>query len=347
MVYKSIWQILGIAPTNDITEIKKAYAAKAKKTNPEDDPEGFEALHNAYRNAIRIARASAAARENREAVIQEPAAEKTHEQTPAPAPAEPKAEPRVEPKVEPKAGDRTEKKTEDPKDTPSFDFSNIDATSSAIIRTAKEETDSDTEDKSKHYEMYDFSSVKIPRTNEMEAIRDFKHVHGIETYMQVESLRVMARVSIVKHLTDLYSQYANSTGDVRFWYLYWDEPLVHFFEADPDFREWVLSYVHNPVHRAEVFKITEHLKELPVERKWEFRTPRETKTPAILANRGPARLLIIAPAIFILSILIGMLFHDSLSFKEQVMLSAACTVIYVIFSLLEDLQKKHDKKKKR
>jgi len=52
-----IWDILGIEPTRDIKEIKKAYAALAKKNNPEEHPEEFRRIHDAYKAATAFAKA--------------------------------------------------------------------------------------------------------------------------------------------------------------------------------------------------------------------------------------------------------------------------------------------------
>lgn len=49
------WNILGIKPTNNLNEIKKAYAEKVKLSHPEENPEGFKELHKAYRHANKLA----------------------------------------------------------------------------------------------------------------------------------------------------------------------------------------------------------------------------------------------------------------------------------------------------
>lgn len=64
---EEIFYILGIEPTKDEASIKAAYRAKLTVTNPEDDPEGFKRLRQAYEEACSYAR-------NRE---EEPAKEDT------------------------------------------------------------------------------------------------------------------------------------------------------------------------------------------------------------------------------------------------------------------------------
>ncbi|MFB0841100.1 tetratricopeptide repeat protein [Paenibacillus oleatilyticus] len=51
-----IWKILDIESTNELSVIKKAYARKLKQHHPEDDPEGYQRLREAYDQAVRAAK---------------------------------------------------------------------------------------------------------------------------------------------------------------------------------------------------------------------------------------------------------------------------------------------------
>ncbi|WP_029233223.1 J domain-containing protein [Butyrivibrio sp. VCB2006] len=52
---KSSWDWLGIEPTSDIDEIKRAYAEAAKKYHPAEHPEDFKKLRDSYKMAVRYA----------------------------------------------------------------------------------------------------------------------------------------------------------------------------------------------------------------------------------------------------------------------------------------------------
>ena len=58
-----IWEILGIEETFDKTEIKRAYARKAKLYHPEEHPKEYQRLRSAYRMAVKLAEESKKAME--------------------------------------------------------------------------------------------------------------------------------------------------------------------------------------------------------------------------------------------------------------------------------------------
>ncbi len=58
---RSIWAILGVKAGSDRDTIRRAYAKRLRVTNPEDDPDGFMALRQAYETALARARMPVAA----------------------------------------------------------------------------------------------------------------------------------------------------------------------------------------------------------------------------------------------------------------------------------------------
>ena len=50
-----LWTVLGLEATKDVSAIKRAYAEKAKTCHPEEDPEGFMKLRQAYQAALAYA----------------------------------------------------------------------------------------------------------------------------------------------------------------------------------------------------------------------------------------------------------------------------------------------------
>lgn len=83
------WSILGIAPTEDVRTIKRAYSAKLKTCRPEDDAEGFARLRAAYEMVL--ARAEHMAKQRAAQTVHEPEAERpatSEDVVPVPAAAE-------------------------------------------------------------------------------------------------------------------------------------------------------------------------------------------------------------------------------------------------------------------
>jgi len=52
----NFWDILEINPTDNASIVKKAYAKKLKLYHPEDDPEGYQKLREAYDSALKYVR---------------------------------------------------------------------------------------------------------------------------------------------------------------------------------------------------------------------------------------------------------------------------------------------------
>jgi len=50
----SCWEILGVEPWTNKKSIKVAYARRLKQTRPDDDPQGFRELHDAYKEALAL-----------------------------------------------------------------------------------------------------------------------------------------------------------------------------------------------------------------------------------------------------------------------------------------------------
>ena len=55
-----IWGLLGISPTGDRKAIRSAYAAQSRLHHPEEEPEYFVELNQAYKQALDFARTAGA-----------------------------------------------------------------------------------------------------------------------------------------------------------------------------------------------------------------------------------------------------------------------------------------------
>jgi len=54
-MHSSCWSVLGIAPTDDVRSIKRAYLGRLKSIKPDEDIEGFQSLRAAYEQAQALA----------------------------------------------------------------------------------------------------------------------------------------------------------------------------------------------------------------------------------------------------------------------------------------------------
>lgn len=75
---QTIWEVLGISPTSDQKEIKRAYAKKCASCHPEEHPEEFDLLHKAYTAAMKAAKHEDAGQPHREQPSKEPSAHKEY-----------------------------------------------------------------------------------------------------------------------------------------------------------------------------------------------------------------------------------------------------------------------------
>lgn len=61
----NIWRVLGLEPTRDLGAIRRAYARAARQYHPEEQPEEFQRVHEAYQQALRYARTAPRPRASR------------------------------------------------------------------------------------------------------------------------------------------------------------------------------------------------------------------------------------------------------------------------------------------
>lgn len=53
----TIWNTLGLEPTNDLKKIKRAYSGLLKQHRPDTDPQGYQSLREAFDQAVKLAKA--------------------------------------------------------------------------------------------------------------------------------------------------------------------------------------------------------------------------------------------------------------------------------------------------
>ena len=79
MELEQIKGLLDLVNLEDITAIKKAYAKQVKLHHPEEEPQAFQLLQTAYREAVQYAQAQRAGHAIKVNVLQEKAEESNDE----------------------------------------------------------------------------------------------------------------------------------------------------------------------------------------------------------------------------------------------------------------------------
>lgn len=210
----NIWKILGIKPTGDIVAIKRAYSSLAHKINPEDEPEKFRELHEAYRAALQSAK-------NQGLFI---------------ADFQPEAE----------AGgssDISGNTSEDSSEIVFPDLEEIKATQPEIIRTSAAVQDQEIEETDDN--TFDFSSLAPEEiqdntiNNIIDDIVDFRERNKLTSVSEVKDITEMIQLHLARVLFGKYHALAQFTGDQNVWLSFLDEPLIKSCNTNSSFREWL------------------------------------------------------------------------------------------------------------
>ena len=210
----NIWKILGIKPTGDIVAIKRAYTSLAHKINPEDEPEKFRELHEAYRAALQSAK-------NQGIFI---------------ADFQPEAE----------AGgssDISGNTSEDSSEIVFPDMEEIKATQPEIIRTSAAVQDQEIEETDDN--TFDFSSLAPEEiqdntiNNIIDDIVDFRERNKLTSVSEVKDITEMIQLHLARVLFGKYHALAHFTGDQNVWLSFLDEPLIKSCNTNNSFREWL------------------------------------------------------------------------------------------------------------
>ena len=197
--FKGVWEVLGIDRTKDRLTIKRAYAALAKKTHPEEDPEGFQKLHNAYKGALIYASIPAA-----QAVSSAPVA------TPE------------------------EKKEEQVAEDVGSDLSFAD--NKEVPEEKKEEPAE--EDDGLDFSFVDKEELSMPRMIE-DAIVSFKANNGIDSLTSLKRLQNGNRKRLTEILFSQYCNLAVASKDVSVWDIFFQEKIVQWYLPDEAFRRFL------------------------------------------------------------------------------------------------------------
>lgn len=217
-----IWKILGIEPTKDVIAIKRAYTALAHKINPEDEPDKFRELHDAYKAALNYAKGGAGI-----FITHIPGQPGTG------APVETKKTPEFEFSA---VSETASEKTVEPEETPEdkFDFSTLDT------------------------DEIDNSEI----SNIIDSIVNFRERNRLTTYSEVVGIPLRIRITLAQTLFSKYQLLVRFSNDITIWNSYIEEPLIRNCLTYSDFREWLLETLdENTVEQLNLREIVSKLGE--------------------------------------------------------------------------------------
>ena len=196
-----IWKTLGIEPTKDVIAIKRAYTSLAHKINPEDEPDKFRELHDAYKMALNYAKGGGGIRISF-------------------VPAQPGSVTPLENKVTPEfefspVSNTSSEKNDEPEETPEdkFDFSTLDT------------------------DEIDNSEI----SNIIDDIVSFRERNKLTTYSEVVGIPLRIRTTLAQTLFTKYQQLVRFSNDISIWNSFIDEPLIRNCLTYSSFREWLLN----------------------------------------------------------------------------------------------------------
>ena len=215
-----MWNILGIEPTTDIKAIKAAYARLAKQYNPEEHPEEFKRIFDAYKSACAYARSA-----NKHSAQQSSAAEGLNLSF---------------------SQERSETDTE--QDTPqenSFDFSNINENAKSRPKQKVETEDT-----------LDFSSVGEAHAAQEEAEDeadsfDFSTLDP-EKLNQTEEERLEARRRFYLEKIRRIVQKKSTANNYQLWYELLNSTDFPQLASDGEFRLEASMLLHQTPYTKEV-----------------------------------------------------------------------------------------------
>lgn len=204
----SCWSVLGIEPTDDIRAIKRAYAALAHKISPEDEPEKFRELHDAYKSALFYAEHKVVFDDDDEFV--EPGnndeIDKSVEAT--------VLEETTEIGIFPPVADIKPSQAGEKEPGTGFDFSSL-----------------------------DLDSVKVESAADViiDDIVQFRESNQLTSREVIHNLPHDLAMHLSQTMFNMYCSLANAADDASVWDSFMEEPLIKYSINFSSFRKWALN----------------------------------------------------------------------------------------------------------